>query len=100
MTGWPALTNSAPSALPSRPAPIVAILTGWPAGPVWADAIRGLDANEATPAALAAKRRAARRVGRGGRAVGMVGSSGREATIIAPAQPAQSSRLRARGAYM
>jgi len=39
ITGWPSLANSVPSAPPSRPAPIVAILSLAPVA--WARAARG-----------------------------------------------------------
>src|SRR6202790_5209553 len=109
MTGWPALTNSAPSAPPSRPAPMVAILSGAApdavcAGAVWAKAANGPAASARMATTPPAKWRTSRRVGWIGGAIGMFGSSNwLVLMIIGGGGPPRGSRSRksgGRGAHM
>src|ERR1044071_4323994 len=62
MTGWPVLTNKAPSALPSRPAPIVAIL-GLSPPALCASAASGPAVNPDSAAPPASKVSVSRRFG-------------------------------------
>src|SRR5207248_2543610 len=77
MTGWPALANSVPREPPSRPAPIVPILSGAPPPWLCASAATGEAASASSAAVLPAKCRKSRRRRSERRGVLMVGISGR-----------------------